>query len=233
MLTSVISFTYKGFKDIRWALAQMKFIHPEMEDVSGLTFYKLLGSGAGNGFSIWPDFTTFVLMTVWESKEDLNTFREKHQRLNEMKLRSVSWGGAVLRPFKGHGTWNQKNPFEYGAAPVGDVPLAVLTRASIDRKKALRFWWRVPGVSKHIERMPGLLWAKGVGELPLVEQATLSFWRSSEELNQFAYKPGGKHQPMVKMTREVGWYTEEMFVRFEVLAWQGSFENLINQPSKN
>ncbi len=228
MLTSILTFRYKGFQDIRWALAQMRNLHPEMVNVSGLSFYKLLGSGAGNGFSIWPDFSTFVLLTVWETKDDMGRFRASHAVLNEMMKRCDEWGGALLLPFKGHGTWNGQQPFEFIDQPEGDYPLAVLTRASIERKKALKFWRRVPGVSKHIQNMPGLLWAKGVGELPLVEQATVSFWRSSKELNNFAYKRGGKHQPMVKMTREVGWYSEEMFVRFKVHEWEGSFQQFVD-----
>lgn len=225
-VTSVEVFQYKGFQDIRWALAQMRDFHPSMESVPGLVFYKLLGSGAGNGFSIWPDFSTFVLLTVWESTEAKSRYQSTHAKYREMKHRSIRHSGALLRAIRGHGTWNGLSPFELANEDEQSTrPLAVLTRASISRKKALKFWRRVPGVSRRITQQEGLIWAKGVGELPLVEQATISFWKDASALQKFAYGHGGKHQPMVKMTRDVGWYSEEMFVRFEVLQWEGDFSH--------
>ncbi|NVK28021.1 MAG: spheroidene monooxygenase [Flavobacteriia bacterium] len=197
-----------------------------MKNVSGLSFYKMLGSGAGNGFSIWPDFSTFVLLTVWESESDFINFAETNSRHTEFHERMSNYGRAELTPFKGHGTWNGEQPFDFVNPPEGDFPLAVLTRASIKRSKAFKFWLNVPGVSKHITSTPGLIWAKGVGELPLVEQATLSIWRSAKELSSFAYGGEGKHKSMVKKTREIGWYSEEMFVRFAVNRLVGSFQQL-------
>jgi len=73
----------------------------------------------------------------------------------------------------------------------------------------------VPGSSKGLENQPGLIFAKGVGELPLVEQATLSLWDNVQAVQTFAYK-GKSHAPMVRKTRETGWYSEEMFVRMAV-----------------
>ncbi|NVK03926.1 MAG: spheroidene monooxygenase [Flavobacteriia bacterium] len=195
-----------------------------MEDVRGLVFYKLLGSGAGNGFSIWPDFSTFVFLAVWEDESARIAFQNEHASYIEMRSRSEDVSGATLSARRGHGTWNGKAPFLPSEEESHSKPLAVLTRASISRKKALKFWRKVPTVSRRITQQPGLLWAKGVGELPLVEQATISFWKDAEVLQKFAYGHGGRHQPMVKMTREVGWYDEEMFVRFDVLKWEGSFQ---------
>lgn len=223
-VTSVEVFRYSGFQNKRWALAQMREFHPGMKNVPGLVFYKLLGSGAGNGFSIWPDFSTFVLLTVWENREARESFQTENSSYMEMCDRSTERSGALLRAKRGHGTWNGGQPFEFSQEEDSNLPLAVLTRASISRKKALKFWRRVPAVSRRITEQPGLLWAKGVGELPLVEQATLSIWKDAEVLQKFAYGHGGRHQPMVKMTREVGWYSEEMFVRFDVLEWEGSFQ---------
>lgn len=223
-ITSVEVFRYKGFQNKRWALAQMRNFHPGMDDVPGLVFYKLLGSGAGNGFSIWPDFSTFVFLAVWEDESARIAFQNEHAPYLEMRNRSEEVSGATLRARRGHGTWNGKSPFLPSEEEANSKPLAVLTRASISRKKALKFWRKVPAVSRRITQQPGLLWAKGVGELPLVEQATISFWKDAEVLQKFAYGHGGRHQPMVKMTREVGWYDEEMFVRFDVLKWEGSFQ---------
>jgi len=34
---------------------------PFLRNVSGLSFFKLLGTGAGQGFSLAPDFSTYAL----------------------------------------------------------------------------------------------------------------------------------------------------------------------------
>jgi hypothetical protein len=101
-----------------------------------------------------------------------------------------------------------------------DDEVAVLTRARIKWSQALRFWWNVPGASRHLDQLPDLMYRKGVGELPLVEQATLSVWRNAEALDAFAYR-SREHAPMVRKTREYGWYSEEMFLRMKVLTrWE-------------
>ena len=133
--------------------------------------------------------------------------------------------GWEARPLRGHGTWNGQQPFvfpEAGRRAAGAV--AVLTRASIARKQALRFWWNVPGASRGVQDQPGLRYAKGVGEYPLVEQATLSVWNSAEELDAFAYR-SRQHAPMVQKTRKHQWYSEEMFIRMEVLNFMGELPN--------
>ena len=47
---------------------------------NGLTFIKLLGTGSKGGFSLIPDFSSYVMITSW--KNDL--FRKKF--LNENKI---------------------------------------------------------------------------------------------------------------------------------------------------
>ena len=55
--TTVISFfKYSGFGSKWQALSRMGRPPLKGYNVKGLTFWKPLGSGSGNGFSIWPDF---------------------------------------------------------------------------------------------------------------------------------------------------------------------------------
>ena len=184
----------------------------------GLRFAKQLGSGAGGGFSIWPDFSTYAWFGVWESKTHADAFFAKDPRWAEWRASAQEeWGWNAL-PVRGHGSWDGVHLLE-GAelARLGpEEEVAVLTRARIKWSQALRFWWNVPGASRHLDRLPELIYRKGVGELPLVEQATLSVWRSAEALDAFAYR-SREHAPMVRKTRKFGWYSEEMFLRMKVL----------------
>lgn len=220
-LVTVRLLRFKGFK-ARWqALAEMGRTRMIPWHSEGLTFNKHLGSGAGNGFSILPDFGTYAWLGIWQSSEEANSFFERDERWLSFQSMAIDWKGWDGIPIRAHGTWNGRQPFVSDSSfSDWNGPVAVLTRASIKRSKALRFWMNVPGSSKHIEQQPGLIFAKGVGELPLVEQATLSLWDSVKAVQSFAYKDKA-HSPMVRKTREIGWYSEEMFVRMAVTANYG------------
>jgi len=49
-------------------------------------------------------------------------------------------------------------------------------------------------------------------------------WNSAEELDTFAYQ-SRQHAPMVQKTRKHQWYSEEMFIRMEVLNVIGELPN--------
>ncbi len=40
---------------------------------SNIIFYKLLGTGAGEGFSLVPDFSTYAVLAVWNDYENAKT----------------------------------------------------------------------------------------------------------------------------------------------------------------
>jgi hypothetical protein len=62
----------------------------------------------------------------------------------------------------------------------------------------------------------GLRFSLGLGERPLVRQATLSVWDSLTQMQRFAYHAPG-HRTVMQRTRAEGWYAEELFARFRVL----------------
>lgn len=217
--------TFSGWR-ARWrAFGAMGISLRQGLAAPGLCFGKMLGSGAGQGFSIWPDWGTYAWFTVWENPESAEAFWSNDPMFQDLLGYATSVYGWEARPLRGHGTWNGQQPFafpEAGVRTAGSV--AVLTRASIARKQALRFWWNVPRASRGVQDQPGLRYAKGVGEYPLVEQATMSVWNSADELDAFAYR-SRQHAPMVQKTRKHQWYSEEMFIRMEVLNVIGELPN--------
>ncbi|MFZ8866308.1 MAG: hypothetical protein ACO2YT_04905 [Schleiferiaceae bacterium] len=222
---SVRFMTFSGWR-ARWrAFGAMGISLRQGVAAPGLCFGKMLGSGAGQGFSIWPDWGTYAWFTVWENPESAEAFWSNDPMFQDLLGYATSVYGWEARPLRGHGTWNGQQPFafpEAGVRTAGSV--AVLTRASIARKQALRFWWNVPRASRGVQDQPGLRYAKGVGEYPLVEQATMSVWNSADELDAFAYR-SRQHAPMVQKTRKHQWYSEEMFIRMEVLNVIGELPN--------
>ena len=55
----------------------MQRAHAGLQDCKGLQFYKMLGTGAGAGFSLRPDFSTYAFLSVWDSEDDFNTYFAK------------------------------------------------------------------------------------------------------------------------------------------------------------
>lgn len=213
-IISVRFLSFKGFTNKRFSFAQMGNSLINHWEHSGLLFSKHLGVGAGNGFSVWPDFSTYAFLGVFESQLSSDHFFETNERWSALKSNSCKILGWDAVAIKGHGTWNGKNPFEFASDP-GIGPILVLTRASIVWYKSILFWFNVSHASKYLALKKGLLFAKGVGEFPLFEQATISLWESQEILDSFAYK-SKEHAPMIKKTRALNWYSEEMFVRMRV-----------------
>lgn len=114
-----------------------------------------------------------------------------------------------------HGKWDGVEPFRasenIGTEYAG--PVVVLTRAKINFPKLLDFWRHVPKAHASLSKSKGVLLALGIGEKPLVEQATVSVWDSVESMKKFAYQQPG-HREIVKRTRQRSWYSEELFARF-------------------
>lgn len=203
----------------------MLFGHQHLRSIKGQSFYKLMGSGGRSGFSIWPDWGTYVLLQSWRSEEDFEHFKSNSEFFNSYGSRSKQQIFLKLKAFKSNGTWNKKEPFEVSESPFKSEHLAVLTRARIKGSLLHKFWRHVPKVSRKLFEFDGLVMAKGIGELPLIEQATISIWKSKEFMQSFAYK-NPKHAEVVKKTRELDWYSEEIFARFHILEMSGTYKDI-------
>ena len=89
-ITTSTFFKVDTFSNKWWAFTQMQLGHRELKNVAGLTFYKLLGSGAKNGFSAVPNFGTYVLFCIWESESHAETFFKKTLFFNHIKNEVMS-----------------------------------------------------------------------------------------------------------------------------------------------
>lgn len=194
----------------------MQLAFKPLMEVEGLQFFKLLGCGGGNGFSVFPDFGRYALLTVWKSEEERQVFESNSPIFKNYRERCSTCTRYRLHPVGGRGTWNGIAPFEYGAVLSEPLPYSILTRASIRRLKLFDFWTKVPGVSKRAEKFPGANFSIGIGEWPLVEQATFSVWKDLEAVKNFAYRDK-IHKRVVELTRKRNWYSEELFVRFQLI----------------
>ena len=122
-----------------------------------------------------------------------------------------------MNPIHSHGKWDGLNPFK-GTTIVQDKSkkIAIITRATLNYSRLLEFWKSVPRASKAIKNASGVIWFKGIGELPFIQQATFSIWENMDSVTDFAYK-NKNHAEIVKKTRQRNWYKEDLFARFEII----------------
>lgn len=207
-----------------WGMRQMAEMRRPLQDVEGLNFHKLLGTGGGAGYSVWPDFGTYGLLGAWEDRSAADAYHRTHAAHKAFAAHSEEIYTLHMVPLLSRGAWSGINPFMAGT-PAEGGPLAVLTRATIKPRYIIPFWRRVRGVARSLEGREGLLFTKGVGELPWVEQATFSVWRGEQDMTAFAYGRGLSHTDAVARTRQVKGFSEELYARFRVVdevgTWKG------------
>ena len=107
VVLSFFSYTKNKF----WAFAQMQRAIPELQQQSGIQFFRTLGTGAGLGFSLWPDFSTYALLTIWESKDAATAFLNESNLMETYNNMSHSQKHFSLHTLQSHGFWGKTNPF--------------------------------------------------------------------------------------------------------------------------
>lgn len=215
-------FRYAGRERI-WGMRQMAEMRRPLQAVRGLGFFKLLGTGGGTGYDFWPDLGTYGLLGAWERREHAEAFHATHPAHRAFLDHGQEVYTLHLTPYMSRGAWSGINPFMTGAPSV-EGPLAVLTRATIKARFVIPFWRRVAGVARSLEGREGLLFTKGIGELPWVEQATFSVWRSEQDMMAFAYARGQAHTEVVARTRQAQGFSEELYARFRVVGTEGTWK---------
>ena len=186
-LTTITFFKFR--KNKSWAFAQMGLLPRKLQKTEGLSFFKLMGTGGGNGFSLRPDFGTYALLGVWESQNAASDFFEKNETINRYKSKAFATRTIKMISLKSNGFWSGQNPFpEQKPIKSGKkMPVAIITRATLRFSKLISFWKSVPAASAAIEQAKGVKYFKGIGEWPFIQQATLSLWDSFDSVNNFAY----------------------------------------------
>lgn len=183
-------------------------------------FWKLMGCGRNGSFDKTPDWRQWALLEIF----DESTTATAHPRILEQWWHF--WGcekwSLVLKPIEGHGQWDGKEVF--GSLPKQtdyNGTIAILTRATIRFSRLRNFWKHVDPVAQKMSTSPGFITSVGIGEVPWIKQATFSIWESKEAMKNFAYRMQ-EHAEVVRKTKQENWYSEEMFVRFQIIENEGS-----------
>ena len=222
-MSKITTLTFFSFKTSKfWAFKQMGIANSKFTEVEGLQFFKLLGTGGGNGFSLTPDFSTYAFLGVWDNIKYFDSCLSTHPVFKAYKKRAHLQRNLILEAVASHGKWSGKNPFKSENNPdkqAKSMKAVVITRATLNWNRLFSFWRSVPIASRAIENAKGVIYFKGIGELPFIQQATVSIWENFEAINTFAYK-GKEHAKIVAMTKKRKWYKEDLFSRFYLCADQ-------------
>jgi len=225
-ITTITFFRHEIFRDKAWGFKMIGAGHEYLKDIEGLSFYKLLGSGKGKGFNPFPDWGVYSLLQIWDSEKAANHFFETSELISLYKNRTSEIWTLYLKNVVSKGEWSGKNPFEINTdIDENNKLLCVITRATIKPKKLFRFWKYVPTAQMPIEKgTKGLIFTKGIGELPVIQMATFSIWTDFKALKSYAYE-SPEHKKAIHLTRKLDWYKEELFARFQpyrsIGTWNG------------
>ena len=221
-----VSLSFHRFDKISarlWVLGQMGAARLALPRLPGLGFWKLCGSGTGEGFTPLPNTAVWAILATWDCEDRAreqtqvgHTFRRWRETADETW--TVFLTGTSIR-----GNWSGQHPFEE-TSPQSPGPVAALTRATVKPAAALNFWRAEPAISDVIGADPNVAFKIGIGEVPWVQQVTFSIWPSMKSMSDFARRPGGPHAEAIKAVRDGGWFREELYARFRILGDAGSWE---------
>ena len=185
-------------------------------------FWKLCGSGTGEGFTPRPNTAVWAILATWP---DAETARDRIARAPVFQRwrnhASESWT-ILLEPTSARGKWSGVEPFTATATTDDNGPIVALTRATMRATTFLRFWRRVPDISAAIGQDPNVIFKIGIGELPLLHQVTFSIWPDAASMAHFA-RGDGPHGRAIRAVRAEGWFAEELYARFRIVEDWGTW----------
>ena len=222
----VVTFTVANFKGrnlpfgiLSMAIFRILFIFKK----HNASFRKLMGSGQSGTFDKKPNWNQWAYLYCWENLEDFEKFQKNGMQFKYLKYFANQQFTIFLNPIQSHGLWDNQNPFLNNNENLKNdlsKPVAVLTRANIRPQKAISFWENVPMASQNLRSATGYIYSIGIGEIPLLKQATFSIWENLESMKKFAYK-NQNHGEVIKLKKQQNWYSEELFARFEIIKIEG------------
>ncbi len=204
-----------------WGYTRFLFGRFTLPRVPGLNFARVLGSGQDGGFGLKPSLSRQGMLCAFVDDDAANSFIESSY-VEDFRRHSRECLTARLKAYSCRGSWGGRKLALSTGVPA-DGPVAALTRASIRPARAAEFWRKAPPAETSLGSAKGCMLAVGLGEAPLLRQATFSVWDSVASMDAYAHT--GAHLEAIRASHAGGYFSESMFVRFMPVdlrgAWKG------------
>lgn len=219
---SLSLFRFQSVAARLWAFGMMGAARFALPRVEGIRFWKLCGSGTGEGFTPVPNTAVYAILATWDDAETAQRQIAESKLWNRYRRHATEDWTLFLDPISARGAWSGHEPFQ---PDNGDMtgPIAALTRATVKPSIALKFWGQVPDISQVIGTDPNVLFKIGIGEVPLLHQITFSIWPDTQSMARFA-RHDGPHARAIKAVRDGNWFKEELYARFRLLGETGQWD---------
>jgi hypothetical protein len=217
----VLSLTRYRRASVGWGLTRLVMGPRDLGAVAGLRFAKVLGSGRDGGFGLAPSWAHQGLIAFFDNQHSARAFIETSPALAARRERAEESLTATLGVASSRGSWCGV-PLAPCLSIAEGQPMASLTRAAIRPRHARAFWRHSPASQASLAQAPGCTLAVGLGEAPLLRQATFSLWNDSTAMQ--AYAQSGAHGVASAGAWKQQWFSEWMFVRFLPLLLQGQWQ---------
>lgn len=192
-----------------------------LNGVPGLRMAKALGSGHHGGFGLRPSVSRQGLFALFSDEHSADEFIQHSIIVQRYRERSGEFLLAKLCATSSRGAWGGTTLAASARTP-DSGPVAALTRASIRPAKAMQFWRHSPHSEAALSSAAGCRLAVGLGEAPLLRQATFSVWDDQAAMDNYARS--GAHLQAIRGAQAGQWFSESMFVRFVPLQLQGRWQ---------
>lgn len=219
---SMTFFKFDGILNQTWGMTQLLSLKFNFRKYHQPEFFKLLGAGSGLGYRAWPKLGVTGVFMVWKNEEAAKEFFGSKAFKNLQKT-STEQFTVLMQPTSSRGTWSGFGNWRISddeKDPNGIV--CALTRATIKKKYLIDFWKMVPAISKTQNGYRGLIFSQGVGEIPILEQATFTIWENVASMEEFAYTTF--HGKAVQRVRQANGFKEQVFTRFKPIMTLGSWQ---------
>ncbi len=225
-VTTITFFKFTSLKNKMWAFKMMRDAPRVLQKIKGQTFFKLMGSGKNKGFNPLPDWSVYCLLQTWQDLQAADTFLQQSSLIAAYRAHCEEVWSLYMRSLRAKGTWEGEQPFlENEAFSADNSLLAVLTRGTMKTSKLYAFWKQAAVTQQVLHQSEGLIYSKGIAEVPITQIATFSIWQNTDAMKAFAFRTQA-HRDAMKKTHTIQWFKEDLYARFQpfksVGTWLGT-----------
>lgn len=206
---------------LAWGVMRLVLGAWPLRRTAGLLFSRVMGSGRDGGFVLRPGLDHHGLFLLFDGEAAAQAFIQRSEVLAAYRDHAREMCVITLRASSSRGRWAGRSVAVTVSPPEGG-PVAALTRGSVRLSRLWSFWRHSPAAQASVAQASGCEIAMGLGEAPLLRQATFSLWRDQAAMD--AYARAGAHLNAIRAAAQGEHLSESMFVRLVPLRIEGSWK---------